>query len=224
MFIRQIATVILIATSLIYAPSVEAAEASLDQVIDGIESFYQGKDSLQVTFRQTVRKKYQPAGVDGAVRTGVAFFQKPGKMRWDYRTPEPVFYVSDGNVLWVYEAAENVAYKGNVKGSQLFGAMKFLFGAGSLKEEFAVRLGEENDREREVILKSKAGESAYRSIRLFVDAKTSEIRKTVVVDPLGDRSEIVFEKIKYAPISNAEWFNWTPADDVRVEDLSKRGK
>ena len=201
-----------------------AEEVKLDQIIAGVEGFYAEKSSLQVSFSQVVKKKYQAPGAGGLERTGVAFFQKPGKMRWDYREPEPVYYVSDGNVLWVYEAAENVAYKGNVKGSQLFGAMKFLFGAGNLRTDFDVLQGKGTRDEHQLILKSKAGESAYKSIRLFVNKESFEIRKTVVEDPLGDKSEIAFNKIRYAPIANPEWFDWTPGPGVRVEDLSKRGK
>jgi len=201
----------------------EAKDTPLDEIISGVEGFYAEKASLQVTFRQVVRKKYQAPGVKGMERTGVAFFQKPGKMRWDYREPEPIYYVSNGEVLWVYEASENVAYKGQVKGSQLFGAMKFLFGSGDLRTDFDVVQGKGTESAHQLVLKSKTGDSAYRSIRLFVNKESFEIRKTVVEDPLGDRSEIVFEKIRYAPISNPEWFEWKPGPGVRVEDLSRRG-
>ena len=128
---NQIVRILLLVTLLLGSVGASAEEVKLDQIITGVEGFYAEKTSLQVSFSQVVKKKYQAPGAAGMARTGVAFFQKPGKMRWDYREPEPVYYVSDGEVLWVYEAAENVAYKGNVKGSQLFGAMKFLFGSGN---------------------------------------------------------------------------------------------
>jgi outer membrane lipoprotein carrier protein len=200
------------------------AAQSLQDVVGGVEAFYENRDSLQITFTQTVQRKYQPANSGAVKRSGTAFFQKPGKMRWDYKKPEPIYYVSNGKTLWVYEAAQNVAYRGNVEGSRLYGAMKFLFGVGKLADEFIVSLGKDEGTEVELVLKSKDGESAFKSIRLVVDKKTFEIQKTRVVDPLGDTSEIVFETVRYAPIENPEWFDWEPGEGVRVEDLSKRGK
>ena len=68
----------------------------------GIEAYYAKKKGVQVEFTQTVQKKYQPKALKGKERKGIAFFMKPGFMRWDYQVPEQVFYVSDGVTLWVY--------------------------------------------------------------------------------------------------------------------------
>ena len=88
----------------------------LKQLVDGLQTFYDRMDSFRADFRQTVKKKYRPGAQNPTPRKGVAYFSKPGKMRWDYQSPEQVYYVSNGETLWVYEVAENVAYKGNVKG------------------------------------------------------------------------------------------------------------
>jgi outer membrane lipoprotein carrier protein len=197
---------------------------TLEDVVAGVEGFYQDKESLQIAFTQVVKRKYSLSNEKGRTRAGVAFFQKPGKMRWDYRGDNPVYYISNGETLWVYEPAQNVAYRGQVKGNRLYGAMKFLFGTGNLKEDFNLELGTVTATEAELILKPKQSESAYQFIVLAVNPETFEIRRTVVVDPVGDRSEIVFEKIRYAPIDNPEWFDWKPDEGVRVEDLRARGR
>ena len=200
----------------------KSAGPTAKELAEGIEKFYAEKPGVQVEFTQVIRKKYQPTALKGKERKGIAFFMKPGFMRWDYQIPEQVFYVSDGVTLWVYEPAENVAYKGRVEGTQLFSAMKFLFGSGKLMEEFHVTLGASEKEGQEVVLKSREGEGAFRSITLLVNPATFEIQQTTVEDPLGDRSVIRFDSIRYGGIENPEWFKWTPGKDVRVEELSSR--
>lgn len=196
--------------------------ADLETLVAGVEKFYDEVTGLQVEFQQTVVKKYRPKASAGTPRTGVAYFQRPGKMRWDYQAPEQVFYVSDGETLWVYEVEQNTAYKGKVKGSKLYDSMRFLFGGAKLRQSFIVDRGVDKDGAKSLILRPKEGQQAFRQLELLVDPKTFEIRSSRLTDPAGDESVIEFKSSKYGPIQNPEWFSWTPGEGVRVEDLSKR--
>ena len=37
---------------------------------------------------------------------GTVQVKKPGKMRWDYKSPEPKLFVSDGNRIYLYVPAD----------------------------------------------------------------------------------------------------------------------
>jgi outer membrane lipoprotein carrier protein len=193
---------------------------ALDDVVNGLQAFYEKTDSFKADFTQEVKRRYKPG--EGVKRSGTVYFMKPGKMRWDYKTPEPVYYVSDGETLWVYEPRENVAYRGDIKGSRMASTMKFLFGAGKLRDEFEITMGEAPS-EGTIALEMmpRNGEQGYKKLVLVVDAKTYEIRESRLTDPADDTSTIAFSGQTYAPIKNPEWFTWKPSDGVRIEDLSK---
>lgn len=194
----------------------------LDRLVDGVQAFYERNDSFKASFEQSVVRKFRPGGQKATPRKGTAYFLKPGKMRWDYQSPDAVYYISNGDTLWVYEPDQKRAYRGKVQGSRLWDSMKFLFGAAKLREEFNVVMGESTDTYAELLLEPKGGQMDFRQLALRVDPTTFEIRQTRLVDPAGDESVIAFSDAVYAPIKNPEWFEWAPGDDVRVEDLSKR--
>jgi outer membrane lipoprotein carrier protein len=204
--------------------AVDAPDPALDALISGVEGFYGKVEGLQIRFSQTVARKFRPGSAAPVARKGTAFFQKPGKMRWDYKTPEPVYYVSDGETLWVYEVEQNTAYKGAVRGTRLFDSMKFLFGNGKLREDYTVRLGVSSDESRELILTPKSGQQTFQSLVLVVNPKSFEIKQTRLVDPAGDESVITFEEVVVGPIKNPEWFSWQPGPGVKVEDLARHGQ
>jgi outer membrane lipoprotein carrier protein len=193
----------------------------LNKVVDGVQAFYDSKGSLQATFSQVVKRPYRPGSQKATPRTGVAFFQKPGKMRWDYQVPEQEYYVSDGTTLWIYEVKKNIAYKKNIENSRLYNSMKFLFGAGNLREEFNLSLGKTGDNEVELVLIPKAGEQVFKKLVLVVDAKTYEIQRTVLTDPGDAISTIAFQDVNYGEIENPEWFAWEPGEGIEVQVLDQ---
>ena len=195
-------------------------DLTLDQIVDGVQGFYEKTDSFKASFTQEIKKRYKPG--PAVERSGIVYFQKPGKMRWDYKNPEPVYYVTDGETLWVYEPSENTAFKGDIRNSRMASTMKFLFGAGKLRDEFTITLGKAS-REGMVRLEllPKSGEQGYKKLALLVDGSTFEIRESWLTDPADDVSHITFANQTYAPIKNPEWFDWKPGPEVKVQDLSQ---
>jgi outer membrane lipoprotein carrier protein len=201
------------------APEDPENGALLQTAIDGIHGFYADKEGLQVLFSQQVRRRYRPGNQAGLERTGMAWFMKPGKMRWDYHTPDPIHYVSNGTVLWVYEVNEGIAYRGEVRGSKLYESMKFLFGEGRLDKDFEVSLEAVTEDEITLRLTPMKGQQAFQSLTLGVKRSTWEIQRSVLTDPAGDASEILFKKVAYGPISNPSLFEWKPGKDITVHEL-----
>ena len=207
------------ATALAASGSTVEEAPLVQEAVEGIHGFYADKEGLQVLFSQRVQRRYRPGNAAGRERTGMAWFMKPGKMRWDYHAPNPVHYVSDGETLWVYEVEEGVAYRGVVRGSRLYDSMKFLFGEGRLDQEFDVALEGSTASEVRLQLTPKGGEQAFQSLLLVVDRATWEIQRSVLTDPAGDASEIVFKKVAYGTIQNASLFEWKPGPGITVQEL-----
>jgi len=94
-----------------------------------MQRFYDRTQEFKADFRQTLTN---PVYGRKQVFDGIVRFKKPGKMRWDYQTPEKKLFVSDGKVLWVYEPEDAQAYKQSLTDSALPTAVAFLFGQGKL--------------------------------------------------------------------------------------------
>jgi outer membrane lipoprotein carrier protein len=199
-------------------PAPPASASELDRLIDGVESRTSTITDFEAKFFQEVRRKHLPRPLR---RSGTVFFKKPGMMRWDYKVPERVYYISDGEVLWSYEAREKLAYKLPVKNSELYSALKFLFGQGELRAEFTIRLVEAKGGLRGLELTPKVPQSGYTKLVLEVSPDTFEIRSTVLFDPVGNESRIRFDDVKTGRELKVEAFQFTPPPGVRVEDLTR---
>ena len=62
-----------------------------------VDERYNRLRSLQAEFTET----YRGAGMD-RTETGTLWLKKPGKMRWDYRSPREKLFLSDGRDAWFY--------------------------------------------------------------------------------------------------------------------------
>src|SRR5664279_1020776 len=151
-------------------PSNEAAE--LRSVLEKMQKRYDQAKDFRAKFSQT----YSRAVVGRAtVSTGTLSFKKPGRMRWDYDKPEPRMFLSNGQVLWLYEPTEKQAFKQDLKSSQLPAALAFLMGKGKLVDEFEVTLAKDDKHGRpgdsHLALSPKQPQSSYKSILFIVDPK-----------------------------------------------------
>lgn len=74
------------------------AAGTTDSVLD---RFFRDLETLSAGFEQTLRD------ADGKVTqhaTGQLSIQRPGRFRWDYRTPYEQLVLGDGERLWTYDA------------------------------------------------------------------------------------------------------------------------
>src|SRR5438876_5426016 len=62
------------------------------------EDTYRRAGTLQATFLE----QYSEGGRVERVESGVAYFRRPGKMRWDYESPEKNLFLVDGKTAWFY--------------------------------------------------------------------------------------------------------------------------
>lgn len=191
--------------------------SSLDRVVDGVQERYRAVTDFKARFKQVVTRKHLPRP---RKNRGMVYFKRPGMMRWDYTSPEKVYYISDGDVLWSYQPEDKIAYKMQVRQSELFQALKFLFGQGDLRKEFHLSLGKSTASHAVLVLKPKVPQSNYKVLRLFVDPQSFDIQTTELVDPLDNISRVTFENVTYETLET-KGFKFKPPKGVRVEDLAR---
>src|SRR5207244_11793606 len=67
------------------------------------EDAYRRASTLQATFLE----QYSEAGRVERVESGVAYFRRPGKMRWEYESPEKNLFLVDGKNAWFYVPSDH---------------------------------------------------------------------------------------------------------------------
>jgi outer membrane lipoprotein carrier protein len=184
------------------------------EVMEGVQRFYQSTSDFKATFKQTyLFKVYGRTQVSG----GRVFFKKPGKMRWDYDTPVPKLFVSDGQMLWVYEPQESQAFRRSLRSSQLPVALTFMSGRGRLADEFAPKLlPPPSPTEYLLDLVPKTSSGDYQSLQLRIDRKTFAVVASTVVDPVGNTNTVEFTNFETNKGLPDKGFDFTPPAGVRV--------
>src|SRR5215468_3527748 len=109
------------------------AQSDLDRAINGLQSKYNKISTLSADFAQV----HTDRGQRERRESGRLLLKKPGKMKWNYTTPEEKLFISDGKWLYEYASADNYATRSSVKDSEdLRAPFAFLLGQGNLRNEF----------------------------------------------------------------------------------------
>lgn len=198
--------------------SEETAESdtveSVDAIVDRVQAFYDGIESYHSDFEQT----YSNIALgENQESSGHVYFLKPGRMRWDYASPQEKYLISDGEVLWIFEPEFNQAARLELAASDLPTAIRFLMGEGNLRADFEISLVE-CDHEAAYCLEliPKVSEGQYRSLLFVVDAEEYRVRETTVVDPVGSQNRFVFSNASTTDPLPADNFSFTPQPGMRI--------
>jgi outer membrane lipoprotein carrier protein len=198
-------------------PAAVDAIWTTDPVLLKLTGFYANTTNFTATFKQVVNTKSPKRTFK---RGGKVYFKRPVMMRWDYSSPETVYYISNGKDLWLYEVEEASAMRMNVSDSELFSSLGFLTGSAKLSESFnpeVKAVGADGIATVKLVPKEKNG--TYRSLTVQVKTSTGEVVETEVEDPLGNKSRIRFESPVYDEIPAAS-FEFKVPKGVKVQDLS----
>jgi len=79
--------------------------ADVKAVVHRLETKYRSARTLKATFLE----RYTENGRVVRVEAGIAYFRRPGKMRWEYEAPEKNLFLVDGKTAWFYVPADHTA-------------------------------------------------------------------------------------------------------------------
>jgi outer membrane lipoprotein carrier protein len=100
-------------------------------VAQAVDQHYNRLRSLEAEFSEI----YQGGGLQ-RTESGTLRLKKPGKMRWDYRSPEEKLFVSNGTDAWLYLPQEKQARRSSLKQLEdLRSPLAFLLGKTRLEKE-----------------------------------------------------------------------------------------
>jgi outer membrane lipoprotein carrier protein len=81
------------------------SDPEVKRLVSLFESRYKAPRTLQATFLE----RYSENGRTVRVEAGAVFFRRPGKMRWEYESPEKNLFLIDGKTAWFYVPADHTA-------------------------------------------------------------------------------------------------------------------
>src|SRR5260370_38609697 len=120
------------------AASVAVAKPAADvhRTATAVDERYNHLHSLQVEFTEIYRGSGTERTESGTLWLKRSGQKKPGKMRWEYRSPTEKLFVSDGRDVWFYVPGDRQARK--MAGRKLGGLrppLAFLVGKTQIGEE-----------------------------------------------------------------------------------------
>lgn len=78
-----------------------------------LEAHYRSVKTLQAVFLE----RYTEGRQGIRVESGTVYFSRPGRMRWEYESPELKLFVVDGKNVWFYVPADHAASREKLKES-----------------------------------------------------------------------------------------------------------
>ena len=207
--------IFLIFCSFFSTGQVSGNEIIKDDILTALEQKYSGK-SFQADFTQISKL----AALDITEKaSGRAFFSHPGKMKWQYLTPQHHEIITNGISLWIYRPDENQVMQGNA--SQFFksgAGGAFLSDISLIRKNFIINLKEVTADYVEIDLTAKKKTKDISSIIIRISQTTSEIVRVVTYNSYDDTTLFELSNIQFKTI-DPEVFNFKIPDNVDIIDM-----
>jgi outer membrane lipoprotein carrier protein len=184
--------------------------------LDGIENRYAG-NSFSAEFVQTSTL----SALDiSETATGKAWFSHPGKMKWQYLSPERHDIITNGKTLWIYRPDENQVMQGDA--AQFFksgtgGA--FLSDISVIRKNYDVSLGQTGEDWVELSLEDPAGNPDIHRIIIRISVMEFHIFSVTTINAVGDTTRFELNNILFQPMPK-DWFEFSVPPGVSVIDMN----
>jgi outer membrane lipoprotein carrier protein len=164
---------------------IEAGEKLLQRSQD----IYSNLSSLTGEFDQ---ESYMAALDLSEVSYGQMWFERPGKMKWEYKYPEKQEFILKENSFWFYQPRLNQVIVDSVKNAFVSDLpVSFLLGVGDMVSQFKV-LSVCSSKEGTVLgLGKRATDENLKEFFLLVDSYSGVPRGAKVIDVGGNITTIV---------------------------------
>jgi outer membrane lipoprotein carrier protein len=102
---------ILLAIISAFSPPARDAQS----VLRALEARYHHAQTLKAAFYE----RYSEGGTanEGSAESGTVYFSQPGRMRWEYESPETKLFIVDATNVWFYVPADHTVSRAKVRES-----------------------------------------------------------------------------------------------------------
>ncbi len=194
------------------------------EVARKVQKTFEDLDHFTASFDMTTREGSRSKSLSGRV-----YYQKPGKIRYEFSRPAGNLIVSDGRIMWFYIRRLNAVgkqeltlKKQNASGRDIFTAdpqsgLKRLFRKYHYSFDTPEQPRDVNGG-RFFILDMEQREKigGYERIKLFVDAESYLVKRAEAADGYGKETTITFSDMNTQRKLEGKLFQYQPDDGVRV--------
>jgi len=214
--------VLLLVPALAGAQSLTALE-----VAQKLQSTYEKASNVVADFKQTTAMKFSPRVRQGS---GSMIFRKPGRMRWDYLTPEYQVLVSDGETISMYfEKSRQMIVSSAKEYLQSDVTYSFFAGTGDILKDFNVTEPDfinNTDDSFLIKLTPKSSHPQVSSIHAWIAHGSFLIIHLQIVDHFETVTDLFFDNIQIdadhygsREIKDNLFFFTPPADTEIIEQF-----
>jgi len=163
------------------------------------------------------------------VMYGTAYYKEPGRVRFEFTQPYRDLIISDGKILWIIIANQNLVGKQdltlktkNEDNQPIFAVMpgrgvKHLFNDYHYKFDDINQPKDIDGKKYYVLdLEQKVKIGGYEKMRLFINADNFFIEKSIAEGSFGTKTTIEFSNIETNIELEGKLFQYTPPDNVRI--------
>lgn len=184
---------------LVAAVSGAASEDRVTELVERIERHYDAVDDFEAGFTQRYERRLLRRKVEEKGKVSV---KKPGRMRWEYRSPEEKVFVTDGAKTYFYLPAENQVMVSHqpqgAMGMEEGSPFELLAGRGRLSDSFTASLSGEPATAGGMVLRldPKKPREEFEMVELEVEPQSGRILRVVLIDSASNRTEFLFDDVR----------------------------
>jgi outer membrane lipoprotein carrier protein len=192
--------------------------ADIHAIAQAVDQRYNRLHTLSAGFTEI----YRGGGMD-RTETGVLSLKKPGKMRWEYRSPKEKLFLSDGKDAWFYLPGDRQARKSPAKKlDDLRSPLALLLGKTQLEKELQ-GLSFASDvtplTPGDVVLRGVPRSMADRISQVLLEVRPDGAISRITIEELdGSTTEYRFTDQKENVALTDASFRFTPPAGVEVID------
>ncbi len=122
---------VIVVSVMVGACTIASRAQNVKALAEAVDAHYNHLRTLQAEFTEL----YRGSGME-RTESGTLWLKKPGKMRWEYRSPKEKLFVSDGKDAWFYVPDDRQARKESAKKlDDVRSPLAFLLGKSRLEKE-----------------------------------------------------------------------------------------
>jgi outer membrane lipoprotein carrier protein len=221
-------------------PAAEESVPTAKSVTKLLEDRYRHPQTLQAVFLE----RYSEGPKQARIESGTVYFKRPGRMRWEYESPEKKLFLVDGKTVWFYVPYDHTVTKapakqsndwrtplalltGSVELSRLCARVDLIDEKGLPAGHVVLRCVPKGSKP-EAVAKNRSGDAApeladtddITDVLLEVDTSSGELARIEVRQPGGIQLEYRFGDWKTdVPLSD-ELFHFQVPRGVAIVDGS----
>lgn len=178
------------------------------EVVTGVRDAYKAVNTVRADFTQA---RMDPVTGVKDIQKGKLSLKRPRKMRFDFVSPTPRTFVTNGKTLWIYDPASKQVIEQEDLGSGS-GMGVLLDDLSKLDELFTSSLIPDNPPKPTVTLHLvPKKEGVFQSLDLTLTRQKYVLQDLLLVDPMGAKTEMHFAGVRFdVEIPDSEFDFVTP--------------